>query len=177
MFVRWRLWSANEHRWAVEPRRLWFDVGLATVVPTVQLAILGGRGTFVPWSGAALLTVALVLVQGLPLAARRYRPWLVFGVVLAANTVYYATALPPSGYDLGLAIALFTMANLRPVRASLLAYGLIVAETLVMKLAGGRSVLGPRPRGSWSPTCGSTSGRRGCSGGTCGCGASGPLRC
>ena len=115
-------------------RRLWFDVGLATVVPTVQLAILGGRGIFFPWSGAAMLTVALVLVQGLPLAARRYRPWLVFGVVLAANTVYYAVGLPPSGYDLGLAIALFTMANLRPIRASLLAYGLIVAETLVMKL-------------------------------------------
>ena len=115
-------------------RRLWFDVGLATVVPTVQLAILGGRGTFLPWSGAGMLTVVLVLVQGLPLAARRYRPWLVFGVVLAANTVYYAVGLPPSGYDLGLAVVLFTVANLRPIRASLLAYGLIVAETLVMKL-------------------------------------------
>jgi signal transduction histidine kinase len=118
----------------LDSRRLWFDVGLAIVVPTVQLAVLTGRGIFLPWTSVDAVTVALVLVQGLPLAARRIRPWPVFGVVLAANSAYYALGLPTSGYDLGLAVALFTVANLRPMRASLLAYALIVAETLAMKL-------------------------------------------
>jgi len=120
----------------LDSRRLWFDVGLAIVVPTVPLAILAGRGGFLPWTAVGALTVVLVLVQGLPLAARRYRPWPVFLVVLAANSLYWALGLPSSGYDLGLALALFTIANLRPMRASLLAYALVVGETLVMKLLG-----------------------------------------
>jgi hypothetical protein len=117
-------------------RRPWFDLGLAVVVPAVPLAILAGRGTFVPWTAVDGVTVGLVLVQGLPLAIRRLRPWSVFLVVLTANTVYYALGLPTSGYDLGLAVALFTVAERRPMRWSLVAYAVVVAELLIMKLLG-----------------------------------------
>jgi hypothetical protein len=64
--------------------------------------------------------VLLILAQGLPLAWRRRRPLLVFGIVLAANTAYYAIAFPPSQFDFGLPIALFTVAAERSQRTSLL---------------------------------------------------------
>lgn len=93
----------------------------------------------------------------MPLAVRRSRPWAVFLVVLVANSAYYALGLPPTGYDLGLAIALYSVAEQRSARASLLAYGVVVAVILVMKVfAVGPywavapwflvSYLSPRPR-------------------------------
>ena len=115
-------------------RRLWIDVGIACLVPAVQLVLLAVSGVFRPWTATDALTIGLVLLQGVPLAVRRARPSLVFVVVLAANSLYYALGLPPSGYDLGLAVALFTVAEQRPLRPALLGYGVVVAETLIMKL-------------------------------------------
>jgi hypothetical protein len=52
-------------------RRLWFDTGLACLVPAVQLALLIFTGALQPWTAADAVTISLVLVQGVPLAARR----------------------------------------------------------------------------------------------------------
>jgi hypothetical protein len=78
-------------------RRLWIDVGIACLVPAVQLVLLAVSGVFRPWTATDALTIGLVLLQGVPLAVRRARPSLVFVVVLAANSLYYALGLPPSG--------------------------------------------------------------------------------
>jgi signal transduction histidine kinase len=97
---------------------------LGVAVAAVQLLMLGlgvNQGGPVPYTKPNALTVLLILAQGLPLAWRRRRPLLVFAVVLAANTAYYAIGFPPSQFDFGLPIALFTVAAERSQRVSLLA--------------------------------------------------------
>ena len=81
----------------------------------------------------------LILAQGLPLAWRRRRPLLVFGIVLAANTAYYAIAFPPSQFDFGLPIALFTVAAERSQRTSLLAW-MTILVLFIAQWAGGVGV-------------------------------------
>jgi hypothetical protein len=112
-------------RWRDARLRPWVTDGLLGVaVAAVQLLMLAlgvNRGGPVPYTKPNALTVLLILVQGLPLAWRRRRPLLVFAVVLAANTAYYAIAFPPSQFDFGLPIALFTVAAERSQRISLLA--------------------------------------------------------
>jgi signal transduction histidine kinase len=97
---------------------------LGVGVAAVQLLMLGlgvNQGGPVPYATPNALAVLLILAQGLPLAWRRRRPLLVFAIVLAANTAYYAIAFPPSQFDFGLPIALFTVAAERSQRTSLLA--------------------------------------------------------
>jgi signal transduction histidine kinase len=113
-------------RWWRDARlRPWVIDGLLGVaVAAVQLLMLALRvnqGGPVPYTRPNALAVLLILVQGLPLAFRRRRPLLVFAVVLAANTAYYAIAFPPSQFDFGLPLALFTVAAERDQRTSLLA--------------------------------------------------------
>ena len=118
-----------------ESGRQWLDVAIACLVPFVQLALLVGTGALKPWQESDVWTILLVLLQGVPLALRRGYPWPVFGTVLAANSVYYALGLPPTGYDFGLGIALYTLAAWRSMRASLLAYGLVAIELVTMYAA------------------------------------------
>jgi signal transduction histidine kinase len=113
-------------RWWREVRlRPWVTDGLLGVaVAVVQLLMLAlgvNRGGPVPYTRPDALAVLLILAQGLPLAWRRQRPLVVFVVVLAANTAYYAIAFPPSQFDFGLPIALFTVAAERSQPTSLLA--------------------------------------------------------
>ena len=53
-----------------------------------------------------------------------------FGVVLAANTAYYAIGFPPSQFDFGLPVATFTVAAERDRRASLAA--LLTLQALLL---------------------------------------------
>jgi signal transduction histidine kinase len=112
-------------RWRDARLRPWVIDGLLGVaVAAVQLLMLAlgvNQGGPVPYTRPNALAVLLILAQGLPLAWRRRRPLLVFGVVLAANTAYYAIAFPPSQFDFGLPIALFTVAAECSQRTSLLA--------------------------------------------------------
>jgi signal transduction histidine kinase len=108
-------------------------LGLAVVVS--QLALLGlgvNQGGPSPFAELNGLAMALILLQGLPLTWRRRRPLVVFGVVLAANTAYYAIGFPPSQFDFGLPLAVFTVAVERDRRASLAALtvvlGLLLAQ-------------------------------------------------
>ena len=97
-------------------------LGLAVVAAQLLLLSLGvNQGGPVPFAELNGLAVALILLQGLPLTWRRRRPLLVFGVVLAANTAYYAIGFPPSQFDFGLPLAVFTVAAERDRRTSLAA--------------------------------------------------------
>ena len=80
--------------------------------------------------------MALILLQGLPLTWRRRRPLAVFGVVLAANTAYYAIGFPPSQFDFGLPLATFTVAAECDRRTSLAALATVLGLLLVQWLAG-----------------------------------------
>jgi signal transduction histidine kinase len=112
---------------------------LGVAVAAVQLLMLRlgvNQGGPVPYAEPNALTVLLILAQGLPLAWRRRWPLLVFAVVLAANTAYYAVAFPPSQFDFGLPIALFTVAAERSQRTSLLACLVILVLFVTQWVAG-----------------------------------------
>jgi signal transduction histidine kinase len=130
-------------RWRDARLRPWATDGLLGVaVAAVQLVMLGlgvNQGGPVPYAEPNALAVLLILAQGLPLAWRRRRPLLVFAVVLAANTAYYAIAFPPSQFDFGLPIALFTVAAERSQRTSLLAC-LVILVLFVAQWAAGVGV-------------------------------------
>jgi hypothetical protein len=117
-------------RWRDARLRPWVTDGLLGVaVAAVQLLMLGlgvNQGGPVPYAQPNALAVLLILAQGLPLAWRRRWPLLVLAVVLAANTAYYAIAFPPSQFDFGLPIAMFTVAAERSQPTSLLACATIL---------------------------------------------------
>jgi hypothetical protein len=50
--------------------------------------------------------VALIVAQGAALTWRRRRPLAVF----VPNTLYYLLSYPPSGFDFGLGMAIWTLA-------------------------------------------------------------------
>jgi signal transduction histidine kinase len=113
-------------------------LGLAVAV-TQLLLLLGlgvNQGRPVPFVELDGLAVALIVLQGLPLTWRRRRPLLVFGVVLAANTAYYAIGFPPSQFDFGLPLAVATVAAERDRRTSLAALGAVQGLLLVPWAAG-----------------------------------------
>jgi signal transduction histidine kinase len=106
-------------------------------VAAVQLLLLGlgvNQGPAAPFADPNGLALALILLQGLPLTWRRRQPLAVFAVVLAANTAYYAIGFPPSQFDFGLPLALFSVAAERDRRTSLAALvtvqGLLGAQWL-----------------------------------------------
>jgi hypothetical protein len=127
-------------RWWDARLRPWMTDGLlGAAVAAVQLLMLAlgvNQGGPVPYAEPNALAVLLILAQGLPLAWRRQRPLLVFAIVLAANTAYYAFAFPPSQFDFGLPIALFTVAAERDQRASLLACLVILVLFTAQWVAG-----------------------------------------
>jgi signal transduction histidine kinase len=101
---------------------------LAAGVGGVQLLLLSIAAQN-PAPGARpldLTTVVLVVWQAAPLVARRRWPVTVFVLILVPNTLYYALGFPPSGLDLGLAVALYTVASLRPRWVSLSACAAIL---------------------------------------------------
>jgi signal transduction histidine kinase len=115
-------------------------VGVAVAAVQLLMLALGvNQGGPVPFAEPNALAVLLILAQGLPLVWRRRWPLLVFAVVLAANTAYYAIAFPPSQFDFGLPIALFTVAAERSQRTSLLAYVTILV-LFTVQWAGGVGV-------------------------------------
>jgi signal transduction histidine kinase len=121
-------------RAGTQARRAGLDLAIACLVPGIQLILLVASRALEPWQADDVATIALVLLQGVPLVARRSHPWPVFVIVLVANSVYYALGLPPTGYDLGLTVALYTVAAERSMRSSLTALGLVASELLIMKL-------------------------------------------
>ena len=111
---------------------------LALGVGGVQLLLLSLAAQN-PAPGARSLgpaTVALVVAQAVPLVVRRRRPVTVFVLVLVPNTLYYALGFPPSGLDLALAVALYTVASRRPRRVSLTACAAIVVVCTTLWLLG-----------------------------------------
>jgi hypothetical protein len=115
-------------------------LGLGVVA--VQLLLLGfgvNQGAPAPFVDLNGLAVALILLQGLPLTWRRRYPLGVFGVVLAANTAYYAIGFPPSQFDFGLPLAVFSVAAERDRRTSLAALATVQGLMAVQWAAG----LGP----------------------------------
>jgi signal transduction histidine kinase len=111
-------------------------------VVATQLLLLGlgvNQGAPAPFVDLNGLAVALILLQGLPLTWRRRYPVGVFGVVLAANTAYYAIGFPPSQFDFGLPLALFSVAAERDRRTSLAALATVQGLMAVQWAVG----LGP----------------------------------
>ena len=98
------------------------DVALTAAVAGVQRLLLAvvNDAARAAWRPVDPLAVALIVGQALPLVVRRRVPVAVFAVVLMLNSAYYVAGYPPSGLDLALAIALYTVAALRPRAASLL---------------------------------------------------------
>lgn len=117
------------------------DLLLAMGVAAMSLAVLVGspERPHVPVSQAAVL---LVLLQTLPLAARRRWPLAVLAVVEVAAALYLAGGLSNSGpTNLGLAVALYTVASRTERRVSLRLAGLVAglnALILVVNIALGR---------------------------------------
>ena len=120
--ARWR------RRWPrVAPEVADGLLGLAVVAAQLLPLALGvNQGPATPFTEPDALAVALVLLQGLPLTWRRRRPLAVFGIVLAANTAYYAIGYSPSQFDLGLPLAIFSVAAERDRRTSLAALGVML---------------------------------------------------
>jgi signal transduction histidine kinase len=115
-------------------------LGLAVVATQLLLLGLGvNQGPAAPFREPNGLAVALIVLQGLPLAWRRRWPLAVFGLVLAANTAYYAIGFPPSQFDFGLPLAVFSVAAERDRRTSLAALAVVEGLLAVQWLAG----LGP----------------------------------
>jgi hypothetical protein len=73
-----------------QARRAGLDLAIACLVPVIQLILLVASRALEPWRADDVLTIALVLLQGVPLVARRSHPWPVFVIVLVANSAYYA---------------------------------------------------------------------------------------
>jgi signal transduction histidine kinase len=112
-------------------------LGLAVVAAQLLLLGLGvNQGGPIPFAELNGLVVALILLQGLSLTWRRRRPLEVFGVVLAANTAYYAIGFPPSQFDLGLPLATFTVAAERDRRISLAALSTVLGLLAAQWAAG-----------------------------------------
>ena len=143
-------------RWRRPWPRLALEVAdglLGLAVAAVQLLLLGlgvNQGPAAPFADPNGLAVALILLQGLPLTWRRRQPLGVFAVVLAANTAYYAIGFPPSQFDFGLPLALFSVAAERDRRTSLAALvtvqGLLAAQWLArLGPHWANAGLGPRP--------------------------------
>ncbi len=126
-----RVWPAGSAR-RVSPVAA--DVALSLAVGGVQLLLLSiaTDAARAAWRPVDALTVLLIAAQAVPLVARRRRPVLVFLPVLAANTAYYAGGFPPSGLDLGLAVALYTVAARRSRRVSLLCCAAILLACLTL---------------------------------------------
>jgi signal transduction histidine kinase len=112
---------------------------LGALVAAVQLALLAlgvNQGGPLPFHEPTGLTVALVLAQGLPLAWRRRRPLAVLAVVLVANTLYYGLGFPPTQFDFGLGIALYSVAAATRRATSLAALATVLAVWLVAWTVG-----------------------------------------
>jgi signal transduction histidine kinase len=110
------------------------DGVLAAAVAGVQVLLLSiaadaARAT---WTPVEAVTFVLIAAQAAPLVVRRRHPVLVFLVVLAPNTLYYVRGYPPSGLDLALAVALYTVSSRCSRRISLLCCGAILMVCSVL---------------------------------------------
>jgi hypothetical protein len=136
------------------------DGMLGAAVAGVQLVLLalgaapGGPLTFRPLDP---LGVALIVAQGAALTWRRH-PLAVFVAVFVPNTLYYLLSYPPSGFDFGLGVAIWTLAAYASRPVSMLGCGTVLATWLTQWLTGS------------APTSATRAGRPSC---TC---CSGPAR-
>jgi signal transduction histidine kinase len=110
------------------------DAVLAVAVAGVQVLLLSiaTDAARAAWTPVETLTFVLIAAQAAPLVARRPRPLLVFFVVLAPNTLYYVRGYPPSGLDLALAVALYTVSSRCNRRVSVLCCGAILVVCSVL---------------------------------------------
>ena len=112
------------------------DPLLAVGVTAVSIGLLVGSAErpHVPVSWPA---IALMLLGTLPLAARRRWPLAVLAVVEVAAALYLVGSPPEGGpADLGLAVALYTVASCTERRISLRLAGLVAAINALIVLAG-----------------------------------------
>ncbi|MFL5795341.1 MAG: sensor histidine kinase [Actinomycetota bacterium] len=113
------------------------DGMLGAAVAGVQLVLLalgaapGGPLTFRPLDP---LGVALIVAQGAALTWRRQRPLAVFVAVFIPNTLYYLFSYPPSGFDFGLGVAIWTLAAYASRPVSMLGWGTLLATWLTQWL-------------------------------------------
>jgi signal transduction histidine kinase len=95
---------------------------LAAVVAVAQLLLVRVVAASVPdgapWRAPSAATVGLVLAQSLPLVVRQRFPVPVFVVVLGGNITYYLVGYPPTGLDVALVAALYTVAAHRSGRSA-----------------------------------------------------------
>ena len=104
--------------------RTWWlpDAVLAAGVAVAQLLLVrvvaGSAPDGAPWRAPSAATVALVLAQSLPLVVRQRFPVPVFVVVLGGNVAYYLVGYPPTGLDVALVVALYTVAAHRSGRSA-----------------------------------------------------------
>jgi hypothetical protein len=76
--------------------------------------------------------VVLIVAQGAALTWRRRHPLAVF----VANTLYYLLSYPPSGFDFGLGVAIWTLAAYASRPVSMLGCGTVLATWLTQWLTG-----------------------------------------
>jgi hypothetical protein len=79
--------------------------------------------------------VVLIVAQGAALTWRRH-PLAVFVVVFVPNTLYYLLSYPPSGFDFGLGVAIWTLAAYASRPVSMLGCGTVLATWLTQWLTG-----------------------------------------
>ncbi len=124
---------------AQRPPRL-ADMLLAAGVALAQLLLVGiaagSPSAGAPWRAPSLVTVALVLAQALPLALRRRFPVPVFGAALAGNVAYYLIGYPPTGLDVALVVALYTVAAHRAARVATPVFVVSVMAVVVPAFGG-----------------------------------------
>jgi signal transduction histidine kinase len=120
---------------AARSRTRWLpDAVLAVGVAVAQLLLVrvvaGSAPDGAPWRAPSAATVALVLAQSLPLVVRQRFPVPVFVVVLGGNVAYYLVGYPPTGLDVALVVALYTVAAHRSGRSATVALtGCLVSVT------------------------------------------------
>jgi signal transduction histidine kinase len=123
---------------AARTRTRWLpDVVLAAGVTVAQLLLVRiAAGSSPSWRAPSAVTLGLVLVQSLPLVVRQLFPVPVFALVLGGNVVYYLLGYPPTGLDVALVVALYTVAAHRSGRFAAVALAVCVASVVGPALVG-----------------------------------------
>jgi hypothetical protein len=113
------------------------DGMLGAAVAGVQLVLLAlgsNQGSPLAFRPLDPLGVALIVAQGAALTWRRRRPLAVFVAVFVPNTLYYLLSYPPSGFDSGLGVAIWTLAAYASRPISMLGCGIVLATWLTQWL-------------------------------------------
>jgi signal transduction histidine kinase len=115
------------------------DGMLGAAVAGVQLVLLAlgsNQGDPLAFRPLDPLGVVLIVAQGAALTWRRRHPLAVFVAVFVPNTLYYLLSYPPSGFDFGLGVAIWTLAAYASRPVSMLGCGTVLATWLTQWLTG-----------------------------------------